>query len=147
MVWLSARSGSPLYRVLHPHRSSLLHWPWKVIFRPYTKANFFLGYVINSVKTAFLMPLDKKITFASLSIYLATKQYLWSLGRNLLERSIPSHLSSLLPGYFLVCPASQCQRHPRAIPVSPDLKAELKHWRFLDSWSGFLHGKMRNISS
>ena len=27
---------------------------------------FFLGYVIDSVKTAFLMPLDKKITFASL---------------------------------------------------------------------------------
>ena len=47
-------------------------------------------------------------------------------------------LSSLPPGYFLVCPASQCQRHPRAVPVSPDLKAEFKHRRFLDSWSGFL---------
>ena len=40
-----------------------------------------------------------------------------------------------------MCPASQCQRHPRAIPVSPDLKAELKHRRFLDSWSGFLPWK------
>ena len=31
---------------------------------------FFLGYVIDSVKTAFLMPLDKKITFASLREHL-----------------------------------------------------------------------------
>ena len=47
-------------------------------------------------------------------------------------------LSSLPPGYIPVCPASQCQRHPRAVPVSPDLKAEFKHRHFLDSWSGFL---------
>ena len=34
------------------------------------KSHFFLGYVIDSVKTAFLMPLDKKITFASLREHL-----------------------------------------------------------------------------
>ena len=37
---------------------------------PTQKPIIFLGYVIDSVKTAFLMPLDKKITFASLGEHL-----------------------------------------------------------------------------
>ena len=44
---------------------SRVRYIWRL--RLLTKAIFFfLGYVIDSVKTAFLMPLDKKITFASL---------------------------------------------------------------------------------
>jgi len=36
---------------------------------------------------------------------------------------------------------SRPSKSPRAIPVSRELKAELEHWRFLDSWSGFFPWK------
>ena len=36
---------------------------------------------------------------------------------------------------------SKALKSPRAIPVSSDLREELEHWRFLDSWSGFLPWK------
>ncbi|KAJ7391233.1 hypothetical protein OS493_019364 [Desmophyllum pertusum] len=36
---------------------------------------------------------------------------------------------------------SKASKSPRAIPVSNDLKEEFEHWRFLDSWSGFLPWK------
>lgn len=40
-----------------------------------TQAPIFLGYVIDFVKTAFLMPLDKKIKFASLREHLLSTTY------------------------------------------------------------------------
>ena len=36
---------------------------------------------------------------------------------------------------------SRALKSPRAIPVSSDLRQELEHWRFLDSWFGFLPWK------
>ena len=36
---------------------------------------------------------------------------------------------------------SKVLSYPRAVPVSHDLRQELEHWRFLDSWSGFLPWK------
>ena len=36
---------------------------------------------------------------------------------------------------------SKVLSYSRAVPVSHDLRQELEHWRFLDSWSGFLPWK------
>ena len=36
---------------------------------------------------------------------------------------------------------SKALKSPRAIPVLHDLRKEFEHWRFLDSWSGFLPWK------
>ena len=107
-----------------------------------TQAPIFLGYIIDSVKSAFLMPPDKKIKFASLREDLLSHK---SVSLKSLQKFV-----GRINSFTLVVPAarlfsraaclamSRASRSPRAIPVSRELKAELELWRFLDSWSGFL---------
>ena len=107
-----------------------------------TQAPIFLGYIIDSVKSAFLMPPDKKIKFASLREDLLSHK---SVSLKSLQKFVGK-----INSFTLVVPAarlfsraaclamSRASRSPRAIPVSRELKAELELWRFLDSWSGFL---------
>ncbi|XP_044173521.1 uncharacterized protein LOC122957467 [Acropora millepora] len=107
-----------------------------------TQAPIFLGYIIDSVKSAFLMPPDKKIKFASLREDLLSHK---SVSLKSLQKFVGK-----INSFKLVVPAarlfsraaclaiSRASRSPRAIPVSRELKAELELWRFLDSWSGFL---------
>ena len=107
-----------------------------------TQAPIFLGYIIDSVKSAFLMPPDKKIKFASLREDLLSHK---SVSLKSLQKFVGK-----INSFTLVVPAarlfsraaclamSRASRSPRAIPVSRELKVELELWRFLDSWSGFL---------
>ena len=110
-----------------------------------TQAPIFLGYIIDSVKTAFLMPPDKKIKFASLREDLLSHK---TVSLKSLQKFVGK-----INSFTLVVPAarlfsrvaclamSRASKSPRAIPVSRELKAEFEHWRFLDSWSGFLPWK------
>ena len=110
-----------------------------------TQAPVFLGYIIDSVKTAFLMPPDKKIKFASLREDLLSHK---TVSLKSLQKFVGK-----INSFTLVVPAarlfsrvaclamSRASKSPRAIPVSRELKAEFEHWRFLDSWSGFLPWK------
>ena len=110
-----------------------------------TQTPIFLGYIIDSTKTAFLMPLDKKIKFASLREDLLSHK---TASLKSLQKFVGK-----INSFTLVVPAarlysraaclamSKALKSPRAIPVSSDLRQELEHWRFLDSWSGFLPWK------
>ena len=110
-----------------------------------TQAPIFLGYITDSVKTAFLMPPDKKIKFASLREDLLSHK---TVSLKSLQKFVGK-----INSFTLVVPAarlfsrvaclamSRASKSPRAIPVSRELKAEFEHWRFLDSWSGFLPWK------
>ena len=112
---------------LYPHRRLLF---------------FFFGYIIDSVKSAFLTPPDKRIKFASLREDLLSHK---SVSLKSLQKFVGK-----INSFTLVVPAarlfsraacltmSRASRSPRAIPVSRELKAELELWRFLVSWSGFL---------
>ena len=107
-----------------------------------TQTPIFLGCIIDSTKTAFLMPLDKKIKFASLREDLLSHK---TVSLKSLQKFVGK-----INSFTLVVPAarlysraaclamSKALKSPRAIPVSSDLRQELEHWRFLDSWSGFL---------
>ena len=114
----------------------------KVISRPYTSANFFLGYVIDSVKTAFLMHLDKKITFASLREHLLSHK---TVSLKSLQKFVgkinSSTLVVLAARLYSGVSCLAMSKASKSYSVSPDLKAEFKHRRFLDSWSGFLPWK------
>ena len=110
-----------------------------------TQAPIFLGYIIDSVKTAFLMPPDKKIKFASLREDLLSHK---TVSLKSLQKFVGkiNSFSLVVPAARLfsrvACLAmSRASKSPRAIPVSHELKAEFEHWRFLDSWSGFLPWK------
>lgn len=105
----------------------------------------FLGYVIDSIKTAFLMPLDKKTKFISLREDLLSHK---TVSLKSLQKCVGkiNSFSLVVPAARLysrvACLAmSKASKSPRAIPVSIDLKEEFEHWRFLDSWSGFLPWK------
>lgn len=110
-----------------------------------TQTPIFLGYVIDSIKTAFLMPLDKKVKFASLREDLLSYK---TVSLKSLQKFVGK-----INSFTLVVPAarlysrvachamSKALKSPRAIPVSHDLRKEFEHWRFLDSWSGFLPWK------
>ena len=94
---------------------------------------------------ASLVPPDKKIKFASLREDLLSH-------RSVSLKSLQKFVGKI-NSFTLVVPAarlysrvaclamSKASKSPRAIPVSRELKAEFKHWRFLDSWSGFLPWK------
>ena len=91
------------------------------------------------------MPPDKKIKFASLREDL--------LGNKTISLKSLQKFVGKINSFTLVVPAarlffrvaclsmSRASKSPRAIPVSRELKAELEHWRFLDSWYGFLPWK------
>ena len=110
-----------------------------------TQTPIVLGYVIDSMKTAFLMPLDKKLKFASLREDLLSHK---TVSLKSLQKFVGK-----INSFTLVVPAarlysrvachamSKALKSPRAIPISHELREELEHWRFLDSWSGFLPWK------
>ena len=110
-----------------------------------TQAPIFLGYVIDSVETAFLMPLDKKLKFAALRENLLNHKTVSLKSLQIFVGRINS-VTLVVPIARLysrvACLAiSNALKSPRAIFVSPDLNKEFEHWHFLDSWSGFLPWK------
>ena len=102
----------------------------------------FLGYIVDSVKTGFLMPPDKKIKFASLREDLLSHKTVSLKSLQKFVGKINSFTLVVPAARLFSCVAclamSRASKSLRAIPVSRELKAEFEHWRFLNSWSRFL---------
>lgn len=111
----------------------------KGVFVP-TKELRFLGLVINSALPAFLVPDDKKATFKSLR-------------EQILEGSTVSvktlqRFQGKCMSLTLVVPAARLyiseisrklaagEKNSRLVELTAELRHEIEHWRFLDSWTG-----------
>ena len=102
----------------------------------------FLGFLSDSQKQAFILPEDKKQKFATLRDSL------------LLAKVIPVRSLQMFAGkavsFSLAVPAAKlfCRevnfyigkslKNFRPVRMTESLKNELEHWRFLDTWDGFL---------
>ena len=113
----------------------------KSIVKP-VQAIPFLGFISDSVKQAFILPQEKKRTFAILrdsilqskmiSVHslqkFAGKAVSFSLAvpaARLYTREINTNISKGL-------------RRSKPVPMTKELYNEIAHWKFLDSWDGFL---------
>ena len=105
----------------------------------------YLGYFSESDKQAFTLPPDKVNRFAALrDNILSHKTVAFKTLQKFAGKT--TSFSLLLPGAKLYTNVayqaiSRASRSHKPIPVSPALKAELLHWKFLDSWDGFLPWK------
>ena len=102
----------------------------------------FLGFLSDSILQAFLIPQDKRIKFATLrdSILQCRTVSIKTLQR----------FAGKVTSFSLAVPAAQlyarevyraislANRSSRPIKIVGDLRSEIAHWRFLDSWSEHL---------
>ncbi|KAK3735012.1 hypothetical protein QZH41_010670, partial [Actinostola sp. cb2023] len=101
----------------------------------------FLGYIVDTTKLAFLLPLDKKAKFAALREDI--------LGKKSVALKPLQKFAGKINSFSLVIPAarlyvrkvydaiSKATVSPKAIKITDALRDEISHWRFLDSWEGF----------
>ncbi|VDI38058.1 Hypothetical predicted protein [Mytilus galloprovincialis] len=101
----------------------------------------FLGFLVDSVKQAYILPDDKKLKFIDLrkSILLMDEVDLRTLQR-FCGKCIS--LTLAVPGCKLFCrevnaAISTCVKNSRKVKVLGPLRDELMHWRFLDTWTGY----------
>ena len=113
----------------------------KSVFVP-VQCILFLGFLSDSVRQAFILPDDKKLKFAILRDSLIR---LKSIPVRTLQRFAGKAVSFSLavPAAKLFCREvnfniSSGLKNSRPVRMSESLKKELEHWKFLDSWSGFL---------
>ena len=106
----------------------------------------FLGYLCDSEKQAFILPDDKRISFASLRESILEKNSV-SL-RNLQKfAGKTTSFSLLVPAAKLYTNcvfqaiAKTIGKGKLQVNLSPSLRKEISHWKFLDSWDGFLKWK------
>ena len=106
----------------------------------------FLGYVCDSVRQAFLLPPDKRAKFSALRESI--------LEHKTVSLKNPQKFAGKTTSFALLVPAAKLytnsvfQAISRAsssasvqLRVTPELRKELLHWRFLDSWKGYLPWK------
>lgn len=106
-------------------------------------ARRFLGYICDSEKQAFLLPQDKKEKFTELREAILSKK---SVSLKTLQK-----FAGKTTSFALLVPAAKlytnCVYHAisraiktstRQVKLSPCLRTEIAHWRFLDNWQGFL---------
>lgn len=100
----------------------------------------FLGFLIDSVKQAYILPEKKKEAFIELRDHVL-KMKLVDL--KTLQRLCGKCISMGLavPGTSLFCreinrAISTCSKNSKKVEVAGPLKEEIEHWKFLDSWSG-----------
>ena len=106
----------------------------------------FLGYICDSEKQAFLLPQDKRVKFAALRENILSHKTV-SL-KNLQKFAGKTTSFALLVPAAKLFTNTTYQNISRGARLantqfrfSPDLRQELLHWRFLDSWEGFLPWK------
>lgn len=111
----------------------------------------YLGYFSESDKQAFTLPSDKVLKFAALRDCILDQK---TVSLKTLQKFAgkTTSFSLLVPGAKLYTNAvynaiSKGSRSGKPIPVSGALRDELVHWRFLDSWDGFLPWKEEKHSS
>ena len=100
----------------------------------------FLGFLADSVKQAYILPLDKKEKFIALRESILSKT---EVDLRTLQRFVGKCVSMGLavPMARLYCremnaAISYCQKNSRNIKISGDLQCEIESWRFLDTWTG-----------
>ena len=108
---------------------------------PQTRIRF-LSFLSDSILQAFLIPQDKRIKFASLRDSI--------LQRRTVSIKTLQRFAGKVTSFSLAVPAAQlyarevyraislANRSSRPIKVVGDLRSEIAHWRFLDSWSEHL---------
>ena len=101
----------------------------------------YLGFLVDSVQEAYVLPEDKKGKFIQLREFILSKE---DVDVRTLQRFSGKCVSMSLavPGCKLFCrevnaAISQCLRNSRNVKVSGPLREELEHWRFLDGWKGY----------
>ncbi|CAC5395301.1 unnamed protein product [Mytilus coruscus] len=101
----------------------------------------FLGFLVDSVKQAYILPDDKKLTFIDLRKSILSMD---EVDLRTLQRFCGKCISLTLavPGCKLFCrevnaAISTCIKNSRKIKVLGPLRDELMHWRFLDTWTGY----------
>lgn len=111
----------------------------KCSFVPSTCKNF-LGFFIDSLRQAYILPLDKKQKFIELREFILS---LKEVDLKTLQRFCGKCISMSLavPGCKLFCrevnaAISFCTKNSRKVKVSGALRNELEYWKFIDSWSG-----------
>ena len=114
------------------HISKCVHIP--------TQRLIFLGHLVDTIRQTFSIPEDKKEKF------IALREEILSLERvtlNMLQRFQGKciFLTLMVPAAQLYTRVvaraiSRCQRLGVPIKLEGDLRAEILHWRFLDSWTG-----------
>ena len=116
----------------------------KTKFNP-SQSVVFLGFIIDSVNKCFRLTESKKQKFIKLRESCLSKSSL-----SVLELQ---KLAGRCISFMLAVPAarlytremnyaiSQGIRSQSSVPMNDDLKSEISHWRFLDSWSGKLEWK------
>ena len=98
----------------------------------------FLGFLSDSILQAFLSPQDKRIKFATLRDSF--------LQRRRLSMKTLQRFAGKVTSFSLAVPTAQlyarevyraitlANRSSRPIKVVGDVRSEIAHWRFLDSW-------------
>ena len=111
----------------------------KCSLEPSTQKKF-LGFIIDSVRQAYILPDDKRARFIELRELMLSQE---ELDVKTLQRFCGKCVSMSLavPGCKLFCrevntAISRALRNSRNVSVSGALKEELEYWRFLDEWSG-----------
>ena len=114
----------------------------KCMLQPSTALRF-LGYICDSLKEAFILPQDKWAKFASLQESI--------LNHKTVSLKNLQKFAGKTTSFALLVPAAKLFSNEayRAIScgskastsqvrITKDVRKELLHWRFLDSWEGFL---------
>ena len=107
-----------------------------------TKEISFLGFIVDSSKQAFRLSEDKRRKFARLRDQLLQSR---SVSVKSLQRFTGKVIS-----FTLAVPAARLYtrevnssiskglKSSKPVPMTRNLREELEHWKFLDSWNGFL---------
>lgn len=103
----------------------------------------FLRYICNSEKQAFLLPQEKCNEFAALrkdilSHKTVSLKNIQKFARKATSFALLVPAAKLFTSTAYQTISRRVKRANTQLWVSPKLRRELLHWRFLDSWEGFL---------
>ena len=102
----------------------------------------YLGFLSDSVKQAFLLPEDKKLKFAVLRDSLLQSKVIPVRSLQKFAGKAVS-FSLAVPAARLFCRelnacVGKALKNSKPVKMTDGLRNELEHWKFLDSWDGFL---------
>ena len=117
----------------------------KSVLTPCTSLRF-LGYLCDSEKQAFILPDDKRISFASLRESILEKnsvslKNLQKFAGKTTSFSLLVPAAKLYTNCVFQAIAKTIGKGKLQVNLSPSLRSEISHWKFLDSWDGFLKWK------
>ena len=123
----------------------LLYWSQKSVLTPCTSLRF-LGYLCDSQKQAFILPDDERISFASLRESILEKnsvslKNLQKFAGKTTSFSLLVPAAKLYTNCVFQATVKTIGKGKLQVNLFPSLGKEISHWKFLDSWDGFLKWK------